>query len=51
MTTLGRAHCMRRLSAATSYDDVEAVWARLGPEPRADAELRAHKLRCLRRYV
>lgn len=48
MTSTGRAHCMRRLSAATTLDDLLAVWGRFGVDAQADDAVRAHKLRCER---
>lgn len=51
MTDTGRAHCKRRLDAATSETDVLDVWGRFGLDAQADDELRSYKLRCQRKFV
>lgn len=48
VTPTGRAHCQRRLSAATSLSDLEEVHARLGDHYKADDEVKSHYLRCKR---
>lgn len=44
VTPTGRTRCTRRLSAATSLDDIETVWACFGASYQQDAEVYAHYL-------
>ena len=43
LTDHGRAHCLCRLSAATSSDDLRAVWERLSIPAQSDEAVAAHK--------
>jgi hypothetical protein len=43
ITDHGRAHCLRRLSAATSVDDLRTVWERLSIPVQSDEAVAAHK--------
>lgn len=51
MTTTGRAHCLRRLSAATSRSDLEDVWGRFGVDAQADPEIKAGFMRLLKGFM
>ena len=43
ITDIGRAHCIRRLNAATSLQDLQSVWGRLGVFPKNDPAVLARK--------
>lgn len=43
ITDHGRAHCLRRLSAAMSADELRAFWERLSIPAQSDEAVAAHK--------
>ena len=43
LTDHGRAHCLRRLSAAQSVEELREIWGRLGVWAQRDNAVRSHK--------